>query len=82
MFVVGCILYWTGLIVWTIGNLMFLAVVFRYSTAWFFGCMFVPFAGWIYFLLYTKQTWKPMVVGIAGCLMTFIGCLIVGTFAL
>jgi len=81
MLMVGCILYWIGLIAWFIGNLMFLAVVFRYSTAWFLGCMFVPFADWVYFLLYMKQTWKPMLVGTVGCLATFIGCWMVGTFA-
>ncbi len=81
MFVVGCIIFWIGLIVWTIGNLMFLAVVFRYSAAWFLGCMFVPFADLIYFLLYMKQTWKPMLLGAAGCLTTFVGSWIVATFA-
>lgn len=73
MFVLGSILYWTGMAVWFIGNLMFLAVVFRYSTAWFFGCLLVPFVDWIYFFLYPKQTWKPMLIGTAGFMAAVLG---------
>jgi hypothetical protein len=81
MFVVGYILLWTGLIAWTVGNFMFLVVVFRYSTAWFFGCMLVPFADWIYFFLYMKQTWKPMLIGTMGFVAACIGGWLVAMFA-
>jgi hypothetical protein len=81
MYAVGYILYLAGLITWTIGGNMFLAVVFRYSTAWFFSCMFVPFANWTYFFLYTKQTWKPMLIGAAGCVTAIIGCWLIATNA-
>ncbi|MGH7981008.1 MAG: hypothetical protein ACREE6_16645 [Limisphaerales bacterium] len=81
MYAIGCILFWGGLIAGTIGNIMFLAVVFRYSTVWFFGCMFVPFVGWIYFLLNLKQTWKPALICTGGCVATFIGCWLTAVFA-
>jgi hypothetical protein len=73
MYAIGCFLYLIGLIAWTIGNVMFLAVVFRYSTAWFFGCLWVPFANWIYFFLYMRPTWKPMLIGTTGCAATLGG---------
>jgi hypothetical protein len=74
MYAVGYILYLAGLIAWAIGGNMFLAVVFRYSTAWFFSCMFVPFANWIYFFLYIEQTWKQMLIGAAGFVAAITGC--------
>jgi hypothetical protein len=81
MHAIGSVLYVTGLIAWTVGNLMFLAVVFRYSTAWFFGCLWIPFADWIYFFLYAKQTWKPMLISTAGFVATLIGGWLVAMFA-
>ncbi|HEX3628432.1 MAG TPA: hypothetical protein VH280_23745 [Verrucomicrobiae bacterium] len=81
MYFVGFILYLIGLIVSAIGNIMFLAVVFRYSTAWFFGCLWIPFASWVYFLLYTKQTWKPMLLCAAGCVAASTGVWIMASFA-
>jgi hypothetical protein len=73
MHAISSVIYVTGLIAWTFGNLMFLAVVFRYSTAWLFACMLIPGVDWIYFFLYSKQTWKPMLIGTAGFVMTLIG---------
>lgn len=81
MYLVGYILYYAGLIVWAFGNIMFLAVVFRYSTAWFFACLFVPGANWIYFFLYREQTWRPMLIGAVGFVATFVGIWIVTTLA-
>jgi hypothetical protein len=80
MIALGYILFLTGLIAWAIGGNMFLAVVFRYSTAWFFGCAFLPFTNWVYFFLYMKQTWRPMLIGTLGCMATLIGCWIIAVF--
>ena len=77
MIVLGYILFLLGMAAWVAGSLMFAAVVFRYSIAWFFGCMFVPFVDVAYFLLYPKQTWKPMLIGTAGMVVARIGCLLV-----
>ena len=73
MIVFGIILFWFGLATWLAGNLKFLAIVFRYSRIWFFGCLFVPFVPLIYFLLYPRQTWKPMLIGTVGMLAAIIG---------
>jgi len=67
------ILFWLGMIVWFVGDLMFLAVVFRYSIVWFLGCLFVPFVELIYFLFNVKRTWKPMTIAATGFLMTCFG---------
>jgi hypothetical protein len=76
MIALGYILFWLGMAAWVAGSLMFLAVAFRYSIAWFFGCLFVPFADVAYFLLYPKQTWKPLLIGTVGMLVAGIGHLL------
>ena len=68
-----------GMIAWTVGNVMFLAIVFRYSIGWFFGCLMIPFVDLTYFLLYPRQTWKPMLIAAIGLLATGIGALLVGS---
>ena len=73
MTIFGYILFWFGMIIWLVGDLKFLAVVFRYSLVWFFKCLFVPFIDLIYFLLNVKRTWKPMLVATVGCLMAAVG---------
>jgi hypothetical protein len=69
----GSILFVLGLIVWVAGEVMLLAIVYRRSLVWFFGCLFVPFVGFIFFLLNVKQTWKPVVLATVGFLVTGIG---------
>jgi len=69
----GYILFWLGMIVSLVGNLMFLAIVFSRSLVWFWGCLFVPYVDLIYFLLHPKQTWKPMLIGIVGFLAAGVG---------
>jgi hypothetical protein len=77
---VGYILLWTGLIAWTVGNFRFTVVVYRFSPGWFFACLSVPLAVWPCFLLYMRQTWKPMLIGTAGFLATFVGARLVARF--
>jgi len=67
------ILFLLGLVAWTVGNLMFLAVVFRHSAGWFLGCLLLPLVGLVYFLFYANQTWKPMLIATAGCLLAGAG---------
>jgi hypothetical protein len=74
MTAIACILFTLGLLIWTGGNLIFLAVVFRHSSGWFFGCLLIPFVESAYFLFYPKQTWKPFSIAMAGMLITGAGC--------
>lgn len=78
MTAIGYIMFWLGMIVWLVGNLMFLVIVFRNSLVWFFGCLLVPFLDLSYFLLYPKQTWKPMLIAIVGCLAAVGGYCLAG----
>jgi hypothetical protein len=74
----GIILFSLGMLVWFVGNLMFLAVVFRYSLAWFLGCLFVPFLDWVYFAFNLRKTWKPTLIATVGCLMAGVGYWLAG----
>jgi hypothetical protein len=73
MTTLGYTLFWLGMIVWLVGNVMFLAIVFRYSLIWFFGCLFFPLIDLIYFALNVKKTLKPMLIATAGCLTAAAG---------
>ena len=73
MIVLAYIIFWLGLIAWLTGGTMFLAAVFRCSLVWFFGCLFVPFADVIYFLLHPRQTWKAMLIATVGMLVAGAG---------
>lgn len=80
MSVIGYILFWTGLIAWSIGNFRFSVVIFRYSTGWFFASLWVPLADWVCFFLYMKQTWKPILIGAIGFVVMAIGGLLIALF--
>ena len=73
MIQLGYILFWAGFIVWEVGSLMFLAVVFRFSTAWFLTCTIVPFSEIVCFFPYMKQTWRPMLIAAVGLFIAGIG---------
>ncbi len=73
MLIFGSILFWAGLVVWIAGEVRLLVVAYRQSLAWFFGCLFVPFVSWVFFLLNVKQAWKPVVMAAAGFIATGIG---------
>ena len=67
------ILFWLGMAALLVSNVAFSVIAFRYSLAWFFGCLFIPFAPLFYFLAYPKQTWKPMLIAAAGILAMGLG---------
>jgi len=73
MIIFGSIIFALGLMARIAGETMFLAVVYRRSLAWFFGCLFVPFVGWFFFALNAKQTWKPVVFSTAGFMVAGLG---------
>jgi hypothetical protein len=73
MLIFGSIIFGLGLIVWIAGEVMLLTVAYRRSLAWFFGCLFIPFVCWIFFLLNVKQAWKPVAIATVGFIVTEIG---------
>ena len=75
MLILGSILFVLGLITWLAGELRLLVLAYRQNLAWFFGCLFVPFVSWIFFLLNVKQAWKPVVLATVGLVVTYVGYL-------
>jgi hypothetical protein len=73
MNVLGDILIWVGLIVALVGELRFLVVAYHRSLVWYFGCLFVPFAGLSFFLNF-RRTWRPMMLSTVGYLIAVLGC--------
>ena len=73
MLTFGFILFVLGLITWVGGELRLLVLAYRQSLLWFFGCLFVPFVSWIFFLFNVKQAWKPVVVATVGFVVTGLG---------
>jgi hypothetical protein len=73
MIALGNMIFWLGAIVWLMGDLMFLAIVFRCSRVWFFGCLFVPFLDWVYFAFNMRKTWKPIFIATVGTLVSVVG---------
>ena len=50
-----------------------LVLAYRQSLLWFFGCLFIPFVSWVFFLLNVSQAWKPVVVATVGFIVTGLG---------
>jgi hypothetical protein len=78
MVVFGSILCALGLLVWLFGEVRLLALAYRQSLAWFFGCLFIPFVSWVFFLLNVKQAWKPVVMATVGAVVAGVGYFIGG----
>ena len=63
-----------GLVTWLYGEIQFLVIAYRHGVGWFLACLFLPFVGWVFFLFYTKETWRPMLLSLAGFLLAGLGC--------
>ena len=74
MVFLGAILFVIGLVAWFAGELRLLVLAYRQGLVWFFGCLFVPFVTWVFFLFHMKQAWKPVVLAIVGFIVTGLGC--------
>lgn len=76
MTVVAYMLFILGLMVGLAGDIRFLVVAYRQGTGWFLACLLLPLAGWLFFLLYTKDTWRPVALSIAGFIIAGIGYMV------
>ena len=72
-FILGFILFALGLVTWIAGEVRLLVLAYRRSLVWFFGCLFVPFVSWMFFLVNVKQAWKAVVLATTGLVVTGIG---------
>jgi hypothetical protein len=75
MLMFSSILLAIGLVAWFAGELRLLVLAYRQSWLWFFGCLFVPFVSWIFFLFNVRQAWKPMVMALGGFILAGVGYL-------
>jgi len=73
MIVIGDILLALGLVLALMGYVKFLAVAFRRSLWWFFGCLFIPFVDIAFLLLNWKATAKPFGIGLLGLVIAGAG---------
>lgn len=66
MIVLGYILLALGCVAALAGDIRFMVITYRHGFGWFFACLLLPFVSWIFFLLFTKETWKPVALALAG----------------
>lgn len=78
MTALGYILFGVGCIACLLGDIRFLVVAYRHGLGWFFTCLFVPLVALLFFLLHTRETWRPVVLSLAGFIVAGMGYIIGG----
>jgi hypothetical protein len=73
MIAVGYIVFALGCLICLVGELMFLAVVYKRSAVWFVGCLMLPIFSWMFFLLNLKATAWPFAIAIGGLVVAGLG---------
>jgi hypothetical protein len=66
MTILGYLLLSLGCLTSMVGEVMFLAIAYRRSLWWFFGCLFIPVVDLIFFFLNLRATAKPFVIFWSG----------------
>jgi hypothetical protein len=67
------ILLTLGFVTGLYGDIRFLAIAYRHGAGWFLACLFLPLVGWVFFLLYTRETWRPVALSLAGFVLAGFG---------
>jgi hypothetical protein len=78
MTVLGYLLFSLGCLTSLVGEIMFLAVAYKRSLWWFFGCLFIPIVDLIFFFLNLKATAKPIAIFVVGLLAAWAGAQLAG----
>ncbi len=73
MILLAYILLILGFIIGLYGDIRFLVIAYRHGPGWFLACLFLPLVGWVFFLLYTRETWRPMALSLAGLVLAGFG---------
>lgn len=73
MIVAGYILFALGCLAGLAGDIRFMVITYRHGLGWFLACLFVPLVSWIFFLSFPKETWKPVVLSLAGFVLAGFG---------
>ena len=78
MTILGYLLLSLGCLTSIVGEVMFLAIAYRRSLWWFFGCLFIPVVDLIFFFLNLRATAKPLVIVLVGLLAVWVGAQLAG----
>jgi hypothetical protein len=78
MVTIGYMLFILGMIVSLYWQVRFLAVAYRRSLWWFFGCLFVPFVDLVFLFLNFKATWKPLGLAVGALMLAAVGARMAG----
>jgi hypothetical protein len=73
MIALSYILLSMGLVIGLYGDVRFLVIAYRHGAGWFLACLFLPFVGWLFFLLFTRETWRPVALSLAGFVLAGFG---------
>jgi hypothetical protein len=64
--VLGYVLMVLGLLIGIYGEIRFLVVAYNRSLLWFFCCLFVPLADWLFLVLNLRIAARPFAVSLLG----------------
>jgi hypothetical protein len=78
MTTLGYLVIAVGILVALYGEVRFLVVAYNRNLWWFFGCLFLPFVGWIFLLLNLKATIRPFAVSTLGLIAVGLGAWMAG----
>ena len=73
MTVLGYILFGLGCLVGLAGDIRFMVITYRHGLIWFFTCLFLPVIGWIFFLMFFKEAWRPVLLSTGGFVVACFG---------
>jgi hypothetical protein len=71
--IIGYCLFAFGCVIGLTGDIRFLVITYRHGFGWFFVCLFVPMGGLIFFLLFPKESWKPIALSCGGFVIALLG---------
>ena len=74
----GTALIIAGILISTVGGLMFVIAAFRVSVLWGLGCLLVPLISLVFLILHWREAKKPFFVELAGVPFAVLGLLLGG----
>ena len=76
----GATILTLGALICLAGEVRFLAIAYRYGTAWLLGCLFVPLVAIAFLCLHFKESFRPFTLSAIGLVVAGVGGSMAGTF--
>jgi hypothetical protein len=73
MHAAATILVIAGIAAGLVGDWMILVRAYRHGTAWFLGCLLLPFVGWLFAVLDMPRPGLPLSLSFGGTLVALSG---------